>query len=108
MDSHSVLAFSEIHHPVDSHTSPRCLVCSGDILDDAVECVDCSTAHHSDCFAYNEKCAVFGCGSECCRPRPLLDVVLSAPLIVARSEAPILGRSVALMLVALVTLLCSL
>lgn len=40
-----------------------CLVCVRAIQDgDIVWCEHCLAGHHSDCWTYNQRCAIFGCG----------------------------------------------
>jgi len=41
---------------------PMCLVCSSPAENDLVKCSRCKTIHHSECWEYNGKCSVFGCG----------------------------------------------
>ena len=57
----------------------HCPVCACSIDEEPVLCPRCQTAHHEDCWEYNEGCAVFGC-----KPR-------SVDLPVKRSEEPPLG-----------------
>mgnify|MGYP001552141659 CR=1 FL=1 len=40
----------------------KCPVCSTPIGSDHIECEQCLTPHHSDCWAYIGGCAVFACG----------------------------------------------
>jgi hypothetical protein len=43
---------------------PICNVCGAEIdRTDQVLCQRCETPLHRDCWRYNKKCAVFGCGS---------------------------------------------
>lgn len=42
---------------------PNCLVCGDAVSDQRVECRQCRTAHHKECWDYIGKCSVFGCGS---------------------------------------------
>jgi hypothetical protein len=76
MDMTQASSFPEVHNPLTLSLSTRCLVCAGDILEDAVECDDCDTPYHRDCFAYNEKCAVLACGGLCCHAQPPANEVL--------------------------------
>jgi hypothetical protein len=41
----------------------QCLVCNQALSPPVVWCSSCETAQHQDCFAYNGKCARFGCSS---------------------------------------------
>jgi len=40
----------------------RCQVCGESIVLDRIECRRCETPHHRDCWDYNGRCAVYGCG----------------------------------------------
>lgn len=42
--------------------SAVCTVCGADIVDRRVDCRRCATPLHRECWDYNGKCAVFGCG----------------------------------------------
>ncbi len=56
------LATGRLEVPAES--APRCEVCGDAIPDSArVDCQDCGTPHHEDCFAYLGQCSVYGCGS---------------------------------------------
>jgi hypothetical protein len=50
---------------VQSPGMPKCAYCKQvfDPLADCKACARCKTLHHSDCFALNGKCSVFGCNS---------------------------------------------
>jgi Prokaryotic RING finger family 1 len=51
-------------HTIESEN--RCAYCKEMIHeeDSVIQCSVCKTPHHSDCFALNGKCAVFGCASQ--------------------------------------------
>lgn len=46
--------------------SPVCQVCGGEVRADRVVCARCATPHHSECWAFNQKCSTFGCGETRC------------------------------------------
>ena len=48
--------------PGGEEESPVCTVCGADIADRCVRCRRCATPLHRECWDYNGKCAVFGCG----------------------------------------------
>ena len=40
-----------------------CQVCGGSLTEGiVVECAKCATAHHKECWIFNERCSTFGCG----------------------------------------------
>ncbi len=41
---------------------PECQVCGEVIVGTMVVCRRCQTPHHRDCWEYNGKCAIYGCG----------------------------------------------
>lgn len=41
-----------------------CPYCKAEISkDERVDCQDCKTTHHIECFSENQECSIFGCGS---------------------------------------------
>lgn len=56
---------SETPEVREAEPAPRCEVCGDAIPNSArVDCQDCGTPHHEDCFAYLGQCSVYGCGSK--------------------------------------------
>ena len=43
--------------------SPSCPVCAESLKHACVACKSCDTPHHSECWTYAGKCAIFACGS---------------------------------------------
>jgi hypothetical protein len=54
------------------NTSAVCPVCQSNVADgqEAVDCPECRTLYHRECWDYNEGCAVYGC-SQTTPARPL-------------------------------------
>lgn len=52
----------EFHGTALSLAQVRCQVCGDAIHDDVVYCRRCRTPHHRECWEYNGRCAVYGCG----------------------------------------------
>lgn len=46
-----------------------CRICMSQIHDPIVICPLCETPHHKDCWEYNGKCSIYGCGAEQFSPR---------------------------------------
>jgi hypothetical protein len=40
----------------------RCQVCGERVTLDRIDCRRCETPHHRDCWEYNGRCAMYGCG----------------------------------------------
>ena len=59
----------------------QCPVCSCDTVEDVKVCKLCDTPHHADCWDYNGKCAIYGCGSVALRIIPT-----SVELAMARTQ----------------------
>lgn len=45
-----------------------CGVCNTRLGGRLVQCAECLTPHHLECFAYNGRCSIFGCGSTALLP----------------------------------------
>jgi hypothetical protein len=59
--------------PAHAEEAPGCLVCAQPITSGRQAfCTTCETPHHLDCWLYNERCALFGCGGERYRERVLV------------------------------------
>lgn len=41
----------------------KCAVCAAEASGELTACAQCAAAYHSDCWAYNGGCAVYGCGA---------------------------------------------
>ncbi len=57
----------------ESKNFPVCQVCGEELREESliVKCGQCQTPHHRDCWDYNGKCAVFGCGNDATSPKPI-------------------------------------
>ncbi|MBI3891026.1 MAG: tetratricopeptide repeat protein [Candidatus Wallbacteria bacterium] len=55
--------------------SPCCAVCGDDLRASYTTCPRCRAAHHEDCWAFNDGCAVFGCSSG----KPAIGAAPAAP-----------------------------
>lgn len=51
-----------------SGETPVCQVCGSEVTSNRVDCAQCATPHHSDCWDFNKKCSTYGCGEKGCRP----------------------------------------
>jgi hypothetical protein len=78
-----------------------CLVCAQKIEEPKMmACTACDTPHHKDCWEYNARCALFGCGGERARevvtpavappaaPAPATTVVGAAPIAAGPPPEP--------------------
>jgi len=43
-------------------TAPICPICGDPVEVNVVQCASCDTPHHRECWQYNTKCAMYGCG----------------------------------------------
>jgi MFS family permease len=48
--------------------APRCPVCSETFSGTLTQCDRCGSPHHPDCFDYNGRCGLYGCGGSARRP----------------------------------------
>lgn len=44
-----------------------CEICGMALRGQLVTCTRCATPHHADCWRFNGRCAIYGCGSEAAR-----------------------------------------
>lgn len=84
-----------------------CAVCGSVLAAPLVHCPGCRTPHHQDCWAYNDGCAIYGCGvaGTALVPVPAADPLEAAPG--PSGEAPRLFATWGAMLVALATLVAA-
>lgn len=52
---------SEFQNPTEHFLEGNCLVCANSLSGEITKCPTCETAHHADCWQYNQGCAIFGC-----------------------------------------------
>lgn len=61
----------EIVHTGPAAEASNCLICAQAIHDATqMACTTCETPHHKDCWEYNGRCALFGCGGTRAREVP--------------------------------------
>lgn len=61
----------EIVHAGPAAEASNCLICAQAIHDATqMACTTCETPHHKDCWEYNGRCALFGCGGTRAREVP--------------------------------------
>jgi hypothetical protein len=69
----ALMELSIVSSPERTDEAPECLVCAQRITTGRQAfCTACETPHHLDCWLYNERCALFGCGGERYRERVLV------------------------------------
>ena len=66
LESDGGSVFSSIESNIDQ-ANACCMVCGQSIESAPVTCVNCQTAHHSECWEYLGKCSTFACGSVECK-----------------------------------------
>jgi hypothetical protein len=71
---------------------PYCRVPMGAEPAEQMQCGGCGTLHHSDCYAENGGCTIFGCR---CAPPEEPKVAVSAPELMGAQMPGALGASVA-------------
>lgn len=70
-----------------------CLICAQPIADPTqMSCTTCETPHHKDCWEYNGRCALFGCGGA--RARELPVAARPEPAALAAGPPPASGSAI--------------
>lgn len=77
MDDEQVAA--QVRKQAAGERSVRCAVCATEASGSLNACTVCGTTYHSDCWAYNGGCAVYGCKAAPRAPEPL-EINVTSPL----------------------------